>query len=114
MCVVGMEWLGLVGCVYSIEKLNDVYVMDDAGTLIVPDTLSTLSPIVNTLDMLYKVKEHHEKLAATLEPAIETIKLSRQLNKLRSVAEMEEDGTSNPIFFTPTTKRQKKSYTSHQ
>ncbi|KAI7879558.1 uncharacterized protein EV154DRAFT_606377 [Mucor mucedo] len=112
LCVVGMEWLGLVGCVYSVEKLNDVYVMYDAGTLIVPDTLSTLSLIVNTLDMLYKIKQHHEKLATILEPAIERSKLSRQLNKLRSAAEMEEDDTTNPIFFTPTTKRQK-SYTSH-
>ncbi|CAO3630855.1 unnamed protein product [Mucor fragilis] len=114
MCVVGMEWLGLVGCVYSVEKLNDVYVMDDAGTLVVPDTLSTLSLIVDTLDMLYKIKKHHEKLATILEPAIERSKLSRQLNKLRSAVEMEEDDTTNPIFFTPTTKRQKKSFTSHQ
>ncbi|KAL7328105.1 hypothetical protein PS15p_206427 [Mucor circinelloides] len=109
MCVVGMEWLGLVGCVYSVEKLNDVYVMDEAGTLIVPDTLSTLSLIVDTLDMLYKIKQHHEKLATILEPAMERSKLSRQLNKLRSAAEMEEDDTTNPIFFTPTNKRQKKS-----
>lgn len=103
-----------MGCVYSVEKLNDVYVMDEAGTLIVPDTLSTLSLIVDTLDMLYKIKQHHEKLATILEPAMERSKLSRQLNKLRSAAEMEEDDTTNPIFFTPTNKRQKKSYTSHQ
>lgn len=92
-----------MGCVYSVEKLNDVYVMDDAGTLIVPDTLSTLSLIVDTLDMLYKIKQHNEKLATILEPAIERSKLSRQLNKLRSAAEVEEDDTTNPIFFTPTT-----------
>ncbi|KAG2204112.1 hypothetical protein INT47_011595 [Mucor saturninus] len=104
---------GLVGCVYSVEKLNDVYVMDDAVTLIVPDTLSTLSLIVDTLDMVYKIKQHHKKLATILEPAIEKSKLSRQLNKLRSAAEMKEDDTTNPIFFTPTTKCQK-SYTSHQ
>lgn len=83
--------------------------MADAGTLIVPDTLSTLSLIVDTLDMLYKIKQHHEKLAAILERS----KLSRQLNKLRSAAEMEEDDTANPIFFTPTSKRQK-SYISQQ
>lgn len=45
---------GLVSCVYSVEKLNSVYLMADAGTLIVPDTPSTLSLIVDTLDMLYK------------------------------------------------------------
>lgn len=113
LCVVGMEWLGLVGCVYSVEKLNGVYLMADAGTLIVPDTPSTLSLIVDTLDMLYKIKQHHEILATILEPAIERSKLSRQLNKLRSAAEMKEDDTANPIFFTPTTKRQK-SYISQQ
>ncbi|CEP19976.1 hypothetical protein, partial, partial [Parasitella parasitica] len=66
LCVVGMEWLG------SIEKHGgDVFVMADAGALVIPSSLGTLSLMVDTLKVLYKIKHHHQQLAAIMEPALE-------------------------------------------
>ncbi|KAK4521829.1 uncharacterized protein ATC70_004366 [Mucor velutinosus] len=103
--VVGMEWLGFVGCAYSIEKLQDVFLMNDAGALIVPSSLANLDSIVDTLDLLFRLKSHYLNVAAIIEPAVESISVSKQLNKLRSASEMEGSDT-NPIFFTSTTTAQ--------
>jgi len=46
---------------------------------------------VNTLDLLYKIKHHHQNLAAIVEPAIEKSRVKSQLNKLCSTTEMEEE-----------------------
>lgn len=56
--------------------------MADAGALVIPSSLGTLSLMVDTLKVLYKIKHHHQQLAAIMDPALEAHKARSQLNKL--------------------------------
>lgn len=97
---------------YAIETFDDTFSIHYAGDLVIPESLATLSYLKETLDLLFSFKHHHENLAKTIQPAVEKSKVSDQLRKLRPAITNHMKRELGPVvFFTPTTKHQKKKRT---
>jgi hypothetical protein len=98
---------GMVGCMYAISAFKDLYIMYDAGGLVMPDDIVTLSSLKDTLKLLFSFKHHLEDLCKRIKPATRRLKCSNQLAKLYSASAPNVKRVKAPVvFFTPV-KRQK-------
>ncbi|GAN04039.1 hypothetical protein MAM1_0053d03497 [Mucor ambiguus] len=103
----GMDWLGMVGCMYAITAFKDIYIAHDAGGLVMSDDIGTLSYLEDTLELLFSFKHHLEDLCKRIKPATGRLKCSNQLAKLYSTSAPNVKRVKAPVVFFSPTKRQK-------
>ncbi|KAI7848070.1 hypothetical protein BDC45DRAFT_524499 [Circinella umbellata] len=65
----GLDFIGTVGYMFSVHNVDDVFVANFISDLELPEDLSQLEDFVETVDFLYKFKNHHLKLQEIIIPA---------------------------------------------
>ena len=95
----------MVGCVYAVETFEGIFSVRYAGDLIVPEQISSLSLIKETLHLLYSLKHHHLNMIKQIQSAAEKAKIDAQLSKLRPPND-DQKKIAPAFFFSPTAKRQ--------
>ncbi|KAI8643806.1 hypothetical protein BD408DRAFT_138530 [Parasitella parasitica] len=103
----GMDWLGMVGCMYAFDTYENIFSIHYAGDLVIPENIGTLYLLKETLDLLYSFKHHHVNLSRSIQSSVEKSKIADQLRKLRPEPIRTKREIGPVVFFTPS-KRQKK------
>lgn len=64
--VIGMDWVGPRGYMFSVKKINNIYIAKHIKKLSIPEYLNQLPSFITTLKNLYIWKNHHTKLQDTI------------------------------------------------
>ncbi|KAG2229518.1 hypothetical protein INT48_008407 [Thamnidium elegans] len=105
--VIGMDWLGLVGNMFTVSKSKDVTFVHHRGDLIVPTSIHSITWFKETLNNLFIFKHHLQNLEKTIEPERARLEYHSQLNKLRPHKRHLATDLEPRIFFAPVNKRSK-------
>lgn len=106
--VIGIDWLGDVGYMMAIKKVDSAYVAYHIGDLALPVSLSCLKDFKQTLNLLFSFKHHHFKLRRILAPSCRRQANNQILNMYRCGNAPAKRSSSPGTFFSPKKKQQKK------
>ncbi|KAI7902040.1 uncharacterized protein BX663DRAFT_79676 [Cokeromyces recurvatus] len=103
-----IDFVGLTGYGYILEKLNDVFFAKTICLLILPKDFDTFSAFKNTLNFFFTLKEFYCQKTIELKEIVST---RRALSRISSIVNVscEEDASAktNLIFFKQSRKRKR-------
>ncbi|KAI8638767.1 hypothetical protein BD408DRAFT_422522 [Parasitella parasitica] len=106
--LLGMDWVGFIGVMFSLTQVSDVHCVNIVGDLVLPQTMNVLEMFKNTLNLLYMFKQHNLDLLDVVTPALERKVIEDQLKMMTGSYNERSVRRAPMTFFTPKKKREKK------
>lgn len=87
---------------FSVKKLNDIYIAKEVGNLSIPEHLSQVNLCLDTIQNLYMWKNHHIQLKETVVNAIIKKEEDDFFSSFFSGSDNSGGIKSPNVFLTPT------------
>jgi hypothetical protein len=102
-----LDLIGNTGYMYRIEAIDQVYIADMIGTILIPEDPETFPLFKDTLNLLFGIKYFFIEMSTIFKQELRRLSVKRQLQNIAHDLDSSISSLEMPLIFFPLTKKRK-------